>query len=39
MEGIQSRREYIGVWEEFWECKIKPPRKSSKNSKKAYNFF
>jgi len=34
MEEIQSRREYIGVWGKFWECKIKASRKSSKNPKK-----
>ena len=34
MEEIQSRREYIGVWEKFWECKIKVPRKFSKTPKK-----
>ena len=34
MEETQLRREYIGVWGKFWECKIKVPRKSSKTPKK-----
>jgi len=33
MKEIQSRREYIEVWEKSWECKIKAPRKSSKTPK------